>query len=51
MKEQLSILDKIEGNVDSISNRIANVRTWSYVANKANWVENQDYWVERAKNT
>ena len=26
------------------------VRTWSYVANKANWVENQDYWVERAKN-
>ncbi len=50
MKEQLASLDKIEGNVDSISNRIANVRTWSYVANKANWVENQDYWVERAKN-
>ena len=34
MKEQLSILDKIEGNVDSLSNRIANVRTWSYVSNK-----------------
>jgi len=50
MKEQLTSLDKIEGNVDSISNRIANVRTWSYVANKANWVENQDYWVERTKN-
>ena len=49
MKEQLSNLDKIDGNVDSISNRIANVRTWSYVSNKSNWVENQDYWVERTK--
>ena len=49
MKEQLSLLDKIGGNVDSISNRIANVRTWSYVSNKSNWVENQDYWIERTK--
>ena len=36
MKQQLSNLDKLEGNVDSISNRIANVRTWSYVSNKVN---------------
>ena len=49
MKQQLSLLDKLEGNIDSISNRIANVRTWSYVSNKVNWVENQDYWVERTK--
>ena len=50
MKEKLVFLDKLSGNVDSISNRIANVRTWSYVANKTNWVENQDYWIERTKN-
>ncbi len=50
MKEQLSILDKLDGNVDSLSNRIANVRIWAYVANKSNWVENQDYWIERTKN-
>ncbi len=49
MKQQLLNLDKIDGNIDSISNRIANVRTWSYVSNKINWVENQDYWVERTK--
>ncbi len=49
MKEQLSSLDKMDGNIDSISNRIANVRTWSYVSNKINWVENQDYWIERTK--
>ncbi len=50
MKQQLSSLDKLDGNIDSISNRIANVRTWSYVSNKVNWVENQDYWIERTKN-
>ena len=49
MKKQLLILNKLEGNVASISNRIANVRTWSYVSNKVNWIENQDYWVERTK--
>jgi ATP-dependent RNA helicase SUPV3L1/SUV3 len=34
MRLQLIKLDKLEGNVDSLSNRIANVRTWSYVSNK-----------------
>ena len=50
MKDQLSTLDKLDGNVDSLSNRIANVRTWAYVSNKSSWVENQDYWIERTKN-
>jgi len=49
MKQQLLLLNKMDGNVDSISNRIANVRTWSYVSNKSNWVEHQDYWIERTK--
>jgi len=49
MRLKLIKLDKLEGNVDSLSNRIANVRTWSYVSNKNNWVENQDYWIEKTK--
>ena len=49
MKQQLLKLEKLDGNVDSISNRIANVRTWAYVSNKINWVEDQNYWVERTK--
>ena len=49
MRVQLMKLDKLDGNVDSLSNRIANVRTWSYVSNKNNWVENQDYWIEKTK--
>ena len=49
MRLQLIKLDKLEGNVDSLSNRIANVRTWSYVSNKNNWTENQNYWIEKTK--
>ena len=49
MKEQLKGLEKEHGNIDVLSNRISNVRTWSYVANKKNWVENSDYWVQLTK--
>jgi len=49
MKQQLKYLDRYDGNIDTLSNRISNVRTWSYVANKKNWANNSDYWIERAK--
>ena len=49
MKKQLEHLDKYDGNIDTLTNRISNVRTWSYVANKKNWASNHDYWVERTK--
>jgi len=50
MKSQLKGLDKYHGNIDMISNKISDVRTWSYVANKKNWVDNSDYWIEASKN-
>ena len=49
MKEQLKGLNKQHGNIDVLANRISNVRTWSYVANKKNWVENSDYWIQLTK--
>ena len=50
MKAQLDGLEKNHGNIDVLANRISNVRTWSYVANKKDWVENGDYWVQLTKN-
>ena len=49
MKKQLEYLDRYDGNIDTLANRISNVRTWSYVANKKNWANNSDYWIERTK--
>ena len=49
MKEQLKGLESNHGNIDVLANRISNVRTWAYVANKKNWVENSDYWIQLTK--
>jgi ATP-dependent RNA helicase SUPV3L1/SUV3 len=49
MREQLKGLEKDHGNVDLLSHRLSNVRTWSYVSNKKNWVENSDYWIQLTK--
>jgi len=50
MKTQLSGLEKQHGNIDVLANRISNVRTWLYVANKKGWVDNADYWIQLTKN-
>ena len=49
MREQLNGLEKDHGNIDMLAHRISNIRTWSYVANKKNWVENSDYWIQVTK--
>ena len=49
MKQQLCNLNNYEGNIDSLANRISYIRTWSYVSNKSNWVENADYWIAKTK--
>tara|TARA_B110000902_G_scaffold84796_1_gene100703 strand:- start:380 stop:2770 length:2391 start_codon:yes stop_codon:yes gene_type:complete len=49
MKIQLNGLEKKHGNIDVLANRISNVRTWSYVTNKKDWVENADYWIQLTK--
>ena len=49
MKEQLKGLKKIMVMLICCLIDLSNVRTWSYVANKRNWVENADYWVQLDK--
>ncbi len=49
MKQQISALENYEGNIDALANRISHVRTWSYVSNKRNWVENSSFWTHITK--
>jgi ATP-dependent RNA helicase SUPV3L1/SUV3 len=49
IKTQLTYVDRYDGNIDTLTNRISNVRTWAYVANKKGWVNNSDFWIERTK--
>jgi len=39
-------LDRVDGDLDSIITRIANVRTWTYVSHRADWVEDPAHWQE-----
>ena len=37
-------LDKTEGDIDTLSRRLAYVRTWTYVANRNGWLEDAGHW-------
>lgn len=41
---QVQRLNQMEGSIDLLSARLAQIRTWTYVANKANWLPDVNYW-------
>ncbi len=47
--KQLAFCENLEGNIDSLSQRISHVRTWTFIANRADWLEAPIYWQARAR--
>ena len=41
---QISQADRTDGDIDTLSNRIAHVRTWTYVANRPDWLADPEHW-------
>lgn len=46
---ELARLDNIQGDVDTLSARIAAVRTWTYIAHRSDWLANPPAMAERAR--
>ena len=46
---ELARLDNIQGDVDTLSVRIAGVRTWTYIAHRGDWLANPAMMAERAQ--
>jgi ATP-dependent RNA helicase SUPV3L1/SUV3 len=46
---QLAYCDNTNGDIDTLSNRIAHVRTWTFVANRPDWLEDPAHWQERTR--
>ena len=46
--DELARLDRIEGDIDTLGGRIAAVRTWSYIAQRPDWLEDPAHWAARA---
>jgi ATP-dependent RNA helicase SUPV3L1/SUV3 len=49
IKGQLEKVDRTDGDIDTLSKRIAHVRTWTYVSNRADWLHEPAHWQERAR--
>jgi ATP-dependent RNA helicase SUPV3L1/SUV3 len=47
--EQLARLDNIQGDIDTLADRIAGVRTWAYIAHRSDWLAEPDLMAERAR--
>ena len=46
---QVSRLDRTDGDIDTLMGRIAHIRTWTYVAHRADWLADAATWQERAR--
>ena len=37
-------IDRIDGDIDTLSKRLAYIRTWTYVVQRKNWVDDEIHW-------
>jgi ATP-dependent RNA helicase SUPV3L1/SUV3 len=46
---EINRLDSIQGDVETVAARIAAVRTWAYVAHRADWLDDPAHWAETTR--
>lgn len=44
MGRQIKRIDRTDGDIDAISKRLAFIRTWTYVAQRKGWVDDESHW-------
>ncbi|TAJ75159.1 MAG: helicase, partial [Sphingobium sp.] len=47
--QQLARLDSVQGDIDTLSGRIAAARTWAYIAHRADWLAHPAEMAERTR--
>jgi ATP-dependent RNA helicase SUPV3L1/SUV3 len=45
---EVARLDNVQGDIDALADRIAGVRTWAYIAHRADWLAHPQAMAERA---
>jgi len=46
---QVSLADRTDGDLDTLSSRLAQIRTWTFVSHHAQWLEDPEHWQGRTK--
>jgi ATP-dependent RNA helicase SUPV3L1/SUV3 len=41
---QVELADRADGDIDTLSGRIAQIRTWTFVANRPDWLADPEHW-------
>ena len=49
LARQVARIDRTDGEIDTLSKRLAYVRTWTYVAQRRGWVEDETHWRDRTR--
>jgi hypothetical protein len=44
LSRQVRRIDRTDGDIDALSKRLAYIRTWTYVAQRTGWVEDESHW-------
>ncbi|MGR3503880.1 helicase-related protein [Pseudaestuariivita sp.] len=44
LARQVKRIDRSDGDIDTLSKRLAFVRTWTYVAQRADWLRDEKHW-------
>ncbi|MDP4001884.1 helicase-related protein [Methylobacterium sp. NEAU K] len=42
--EHVAMIDRTDGDIDTLSRRIAQGRTWTFVANRPDWLRDPEHW-------
>ncbi len=50
MAAQVKKIDKCGGDIDTLSKRLAFIRTWTYVAQRKEWVDDAPHWRAETRN-
>lgn len=47
--DEIARLDRLDGDVETLSGRIAAVRSWAYIAHRADWLADPAHWAGRTR--
>lgn len=47
--KQVALADRTDGDIDTLATRIAHIRTWTFVANRPNWLKDTSHWQQRTR--
>lgn len=47
--KHVAFSDRTDGDIDTLANRIAHIRTWTFVSNRADWLKDPAHWQGRTR--